>query len=458
MDSISSDKSASVGGKNFRAADSCQANPYQEKKAAYYALGLLTVVYVFNFIDRQLLAILQESIKADLGLSDSQLGLMTGFAFAAFYVTLGIPIARLADLYNRRNIISIALFFWSFLTILNGMAQNFIQLLLARIGVGVGEAGASPPSHSIISDIFPPENRAGAIAIYSTGINIGVMLGFFFGGWINEFFGWRMAFLVCGVPGILLAFIVRKTLAEPLRGATSKLSKGSNSSESESAVDQPAPFTEVIKLLWNRRSFRFMALASGLNGFAAYSAANWSASFMIRSHGMSSGEVGTWLAMIFGLGGAIGVLGGGFLADRLALKDRRWYMWLPAIAILISVPFSAAVYLVSNKYMALLLYLPPTMFSAVFMGTTVAAAHALVGSRMRAITSALLYFVMNFVGLGAGPWVIGMLSDSLAPTMGIESLRYAMLMAVPLVTLLAALCFYLASRPLPADLVKARAG
>ena len=194
-------------------SDNTQQIPYTSMSARYYALGLLTVVYTFNFIDRQLLSILQESIKADLLLSDQQLGLLTGFAFALFYVTAGIPIARWADRANRRNIVALAIGTWSFMTAVSGFVQNYVQLLLARIGVGVGEAGGSPPSHSIISDIFPPERRASALAFYSMGVNFGILFGFLVGGWLNEFFDWRTAFLVVGVPGILIALLVRYTLS-----------------------------------------------------------------------------------------------------------------------------------------------------------------------------------------------------------------------------------------------------
>jgi MFS family permease len=183
-------------------------NPYASAKAAYYALGILTIVYSINFIDRQLLSILQESIKADLMLSDAQLGLLTGFAFAVFYTFAGLPIASLADRSNRRNIVAISLTIWSGMTAISGLAQNYWQLLAARVGVGIGEAGGSPPSHSMISDIFPPEKRASAIGFYSTGISIGILFGFLFGGWLNEFFGWRVAFFVVGVPGVLLALVL----------------------------------------------------------------------------------------------------------------------------------------------------------------------------------------------------------------------------------------------------------
>lgn len=418
---------------------------YRSDRRAYYALFVLTIVYSFNFIDRQLLAILQESIKAELLLSDSQLGLLTGFAFALFYVTAGIPIARWADAGNRRNIVALAVFVWSFMTALSGFVQNYLQLLLARIGVGVGEAGGSPPSHSMISDLFPAERRASALGFYSTGVSIGILFGFLMGGWLNEFFGWRVAFLVVGVPGILLALIVRFTLVEPRRGL----------SEARGDNPEPVPVSDVVKLLWSRRSFRHMAWAGALSAFAGYSVANWSASFMIRSYGMSTGELGTWLALIIGVGGAVGVFGGGLLADKLARKDVRWYVWLPALAGVVSLPFAAGVYLVDNAYGSLLLMIVPAIQSNVFLGNTLAISHSLVGLRMRAMASAILFFIFNLVGLGAGPWSVGFLSDQLAPSLGDESLRYAMLALVPLMVSLSALHFYLSSRHLKADLAAA---
>lgn len=418
---------------------------YRSDGRAYYALFILTIVYSFNFIDRQLLAILQESIKAELLLSDTQLGLLTGFAFALFYVTAGIPIARWADAGNRRNIVALAVFVWSFMTAISGLVQNYLQLLMARIGVGVGEAGGSPPSHSMISDMFPAERRASALGFYSTGVSIGILFGFLMGGWLNEFFGWRVAFFVVGVPGVLLAVVVRYTLREPRRGL------------SENRDDNPEPVAvkEVVALLWSRRSFRHMAWAGALSAFAGYSVANWSASFIIRSYGMSTGELGTWLALIIGIGGAVGVFGGGLLADKLAAKDTRWYVLLPALAGVISLPFAAGVYLVDNVYASLLLMIIPAIQSNVFLGNTLAVSHSLVGLRMRAMASAILFFIFNLVGLGAGPWSVGLLSDLLAPQFGDESLRYAMLALVPLMVSLSALHFYLSSRHLKRDLAAA---
>ena len=420
-------------------------NPYLSAKARNYAIFVLTVGYCFNFIDRQLLSILQESIKEELLLSDGQLGLLTGFAFAMFYVTAGIPIARWADRGNRRNIVALAIGTWSFMTAISGLAQNYMQLFAARIGVGVGEAGGSPPSHSIISDIFPPEKRATAISVYSTGVNIGILFGFLVGGWLNEFFGWRVAFAVVGAPGILMAILIRATLKEPIRGL----------SESKEVSDNVAPFKEVLKLLWSRRSFRFMALATGLNTFASYATVNWQASFFIRNHDMSTGELGTWLAFSSGLLGAIGVLAGGILADKLAPRDKRWYVWVPGIVGFIMIPFFVASFLVGNQYLALILGFVPAFLFNVYLGNSIATAHALVGSRMRATASAILFFILNFLGLGLGPSSVGFLSDYLEPTLGIESLRYSILILLPAMMFFSACLFFLAGRSLREDLANA---
>ncbi|GAA4100245.1 MFS transporter [Zhongshania borealis] len=410
--------------------------------AAYYALGVLTIVYSFNFIDRQLLAILQESIKADLGLKDSHLGLLTGFAFAAFYVTAGIPIARWADRANRRNIVALAVFIWSFMTSISGLAQNFVQLLLARIGVGVGEAGGSPPSHSMISDIFPPQKRATAMGLYSSGVNIGILFGFLLGGWLNEFFGWRVAFVVVGMPGILLAIVVRFTLSEPKRGQ----------SEARVASTTQPSLTEVLSVLWTRPSFRFLSMGAALNAFAGYATANWTASFMIRSHGMTTGELGTWLAVILGLGGAVGVIAGGYISDKLGRSDKRWYMWMPTLALIVGLPFTVAAFTVDEKYTALMCLIIPGIVMNSYLGNVIAMTHGLVGLSMRATASAVLFFIINIIGLGLGPWSVGILSDVLTPTLGASALGMALFYIVPPIMVLSALCFYCASRKLQKDL------
>ena len=419
-------------------------NPYTARKARYYTLGILTLVYTFNFIDRQLLAILQEDVKAELMLTDTQLGLLTGFAFAVFYVAAGIPIARWADRSNRRNIISIAIGLWSLMTAISGFVQNFAQLMLARIGVGVGEAGGSPPAHSIVSDIFPPESRASALAFYSTGVNVGIMFGFLLGGWLNEFFGWRTAFIVVGLPGIILALIVRFTIAEPIRG-------GMENRQDASVV----PFGDVLGLLWSRLAFRHMAFAAALNAFAGYSASSWTASFMQRSHGMTTAELGTWLALILGFFGAIGVFGGGYLADKLGRRDKRWHMWLPAITGVICLPFMVGTYLAETAYAALAFSAVPGLLFNVYLGNTLAMTHGLVGLRMRALSSAILFFILNMIGLGLGPWFTGYLSDQLTPSLGAQALRHAMLYTLPAIMAWSVLHFWLASRHLLGDLKNA---
>ncbi len=422
-------------------------NPYTSARARYYALGLLTVVYTFNFVDRQLLSILQESIKADLLLSDQQLGLLTGFAFALFYTVAGIPIARYADRNNRRNVVAIAIALWSFMTAISGLVQNYLQLLLARIGVGVGEAGGSPPAHSMISDIFPPERRASALAFYSMGINFGILFGFLAGGWLNEFFDWRVAFFVVGAPGIVVALFVRYTLREPIRGLM----------EDRQDVATDTPFPEVLKLLWSRLSFRHLAIGGALNAFAGYSSSNWTASFMIRSHDMSTGELGTWLALIMGVGGAIGVFWGSYIAERLAKFDVRWYMWMPTITGMICVPFMIATYVVEGAYTALVVSIVPGVLFNVYLGNSLAMTHALVGLRMRAVASAILFFLINLIGMGLGPWGVGLLSDILSSELGSESLRYAMLYLLPAAMGWSAVHFLLASRTLQMDLEAAPA-
>ena len=420
-------------------------NPYASTKAAYYALGILTIVYSINFIDRQLLSILQESIKADLMLSDAQLGLLTGFAFAVFYTFAGLPIASLADRSNRRNIVAISLTIWSGMTAISGLAQNYWQLLAARIGVGIGEAGGSPPSHSMISDIFPPEKRASAIGFYSTGISIGILFGFLFGGWLNEFFGWRVAFFVVGIPGVLLALVLYLTVPEPVRGLAENKA---------SSVDNPSMMT-VFKVLLSRRSFLFMALGAAMNAFAGYSTANWVASFMIRTHQMPTGELGTWLALIIGLGGAIGVFGSGVLADNLGKKDKRWYMWVPVYAAAISVPFQIATYWVDGPYAALMCMTIPSILANAYLGATIASVHGMVGLMMRAVSSALLFFILNIIGLGMGPTTVGLVSDSLVDQHDVDSLRYAMMYIVPSSMFISGALYVLASGYIREDLANA---
>jgi predicted MFS family arabinose efflux permease len=395
----------------------------------------LTLTYAFNFVDRQILAILQEPIKAELGLSDSQLGLLTGFAFAVFYVVCGIPIARWADRGVRRSIIALAISVWSVMTGLCGLAQSYVHLLLARIGVGVGEAGGSPPAHSMISDIFPPSERATALSTYSVGINIGIMAGFLMGGWLNEFFGWRVAFFAVCVPGLILALVLRLTLAEPGRGH----SEGVAASEPEGTAPS---FTEVVHKLWSLRTFRHLAFASALVATANYAQINWMPSYLIRTHGMSTGEIGTWLAVLAGVFGGVGTFLGGYLSDRFGTRDLRWYAWVPAIAYAVCIPLVAATFLADSGTVALLFHALPAAIGSIFVGPVVAVTHGMVPNRMRALASAIYFLVLNLIGMGLGPLVVGVLSDVMEPVYGVDSLRYALLFLAPVMFAWGAVHFF----------------
>lgn len=397
-----------------------------------YVLAMLTIVYIFNFIDRQILVILQESIKADLQLSDTQLGLLSGFTFAIFYVTMGIPIARYADSNNRKNIVSVSLALWSAMTALSGFAQNFLQLLLARIGVGVGEAGGSPPAHAMISDYFPPEKRATALSVYSMGIYFGILIGFLMGGYLNESFGWRNAFLLVGIPGILFAVVFYFTVKEPIRGASDrkKTAKGLRYS-----------LRAVLGVLFSKKAFIYLALATALSAFCNYGIGNWMPSFLARVHKMPIVEIGTWLGLIIGVGGGIGTFIGGYMADYLGKNDKKWYFKISAYSILVSLPFIIGAFFLNNTTAVLVSLGIAVVLTSTYLGPSIAITHSLVPPEMRAFSSAILFFVLNLIGLGLGPLVVGMVSDLLAPSIGTESLRWALVITVPVIILAMVLYF-----------------
>lgn len=409
---------------------------YEDPRYRTYVLVVLTLVYAVNFIDRQLLTILQESIKLELGLSDTQLGLLTGLAFAIFYVLAGVPIARLAERSNRKNIIAASIGIWSLMTALSGFVANYAQLVLARIGVGIGEAGCSPPAHSMISDMYPPEKRASALSFYSTGINIGIMFGILFGGIINEYFGWRIAFMVVGLPGLLVALIVWLTVAEPIRGW----------SEKHVVEEEPASFSRVLHFILERRFLLHVSIAAGLSGLVGYSLTNWIPPFFIRSFAMGTAELSWWLAAGIGLLGGLGTFGWGYMCDRWGKKDKRWYLWLPALSILLAIIPVLIVFNATDKHTALIANLFIGFFTTGYLGATLAVFHGTVEPRMRATASALFFLVLNIIGLGCGPTIVGAVSDYLRPEYGNESLRYAVLYVVPFACVWAAAHFMLAAR------------
>jgi len=388
-------------------------------KATHYrwtVLVILTLVYTFNFIDRQILVILQEPIKLELGLSDAQLGLLTGFSFALVYVTAGIPIAWLADRSNRRNIVAASLAFWSAMTALSGLVQNFGQLLAARLGVGIGEAGGSPPSHSMISDYFPPQNRGTALSFYSMGIYVGILFGYAAGGWIAENFGWRTAFFLVGIPGIAYALLVLWVVKEPRRGRWD-----------EGGTPPKSSFKQTWDCLRQRPTFWWISIGCAFSAFISYGNGNFMPSFLIRSHGMSLTEVGLALGLIAGISGAIGTFLGGFLADKLGVRDVRWYLWIPMLGGLGSLLPAYYTLLGDNKTLIIAAMVPSQILSTLYLGPCIATCHNLVSPGMRAMASAILFFVLNMIGLGLGPLTVGLLSDTFAAPFGEENLRYAML-------------------------------
>jgi len=430
-------------------AQRSQATPYLKPAYRWYVLGLLTLVYTFNFIDRQVLVIVQEQIRDELGLMDWQLGMLSGLAFAVFYSVLGVPIAHASERFGRKRVVALSLASWSLLTALMGAAQNFAQLALLRVGVGVGEAGGSPPSHSMISDIFPRRRRALALSVCSMGVYFGYLLAYSTGGWAAETFGWRSTFVIVGLPGVLIALVLALTVREPPRG----LAEHGYVPAAKKRVAAAPGFLETLRQLWSRKSFRYLALAGSLQSLAGYGVGNFMPSFIIRAHGMAIGDIGWRLALITGLGGAIAILASGLLTDRLSERSQGWYALFPALAIALTVPLAFAVFLSAEPGGMFLAYLPYEMLGATWLGATLAVTHSLVGLRQRAVASAVLFFLVNLIGLGLGPLLIGTLSDLFRPEMGdADGLRYAMLGTAVVAKTACVIYFFRAARSLQGEL------
>jgi len=408
------------------------AHPIENQEAADaralrwrgWTLALLTLVYFFSFMDRYILAILLEPIKADLRLNDTQLGLLSGFAFALFYATLGIPVAWAADRYSRRRIIAVALALWSGMTALCGTAAGFGQLLLYRIGVGVGEAGSSPPSHSVIADLYPPEQRAGAMGIYSTGVVLGGGFGAIIGGSIAAAYDWRTAMYALGIPGLALALIVWLVMVEPRRGLSDPMpATGAKPSLAEgvASLTRCAPAVHLI-------------LAVTVTSLIGYAVANFGPSYLQRSLGMSLKGVALIYAPAVALVGAAGGVIGGKIADwcgrRYGLHSQAWFVALLKLAAL---PFAIGFYLAGDFATGFVMVLLNYLLASSYLGPSFALIQGLAPTRMRALWAAITLLVINLIGLGVGPTLAGVLSDALKPQFGAESLRYSML-AISLAT------------------------
>jgi predicted MFS family arabinose efflux permease len=410
-----------------------------------YVLGVLVLVYVMNFVDRQLISILIEPIKAEFGASDAAMGILTGFAFAIFYTVAGIPVARLADLWLRRSVIAIGLAVWSAMTALTGLSRSFTELTLARIGVGIGEAGGTPPSHALLSDYFPPERRATALGIFSLGVPLGTLVGYSLGGWIGEHYGWRAAFVWIGLPGLVLALLVRLTVREPRRGGY----------EAARHAGGSATTGEVLRHLRALRTFRWLVPAVSLASFSGYGFAIWKPVFLMRVHDFSMAEAGLWIGLLSGATGFLSTLLGGFVADWLARRDPGWALRLCAVSVLAALPFQLAFLLWPDPIVALLVFVPGGLVGGMWPPPSYAATQNLAPPHMRALASAILLFFLNLIGLGAGPFAVGLLSDVLAPGFGAESVRWALVIPLAL-NLVGAFCYWRASRSYAAELAAAR--
>ena len=412
-----------------------------------FVLSVLAVVYVFNTVDRQILSVLLEAIKLDLGASDSMMGLLVGPAFAFVYAFAGIPIARLADRYSRVLIISVGLTVWSVLTAACGLVHSFIALALMRVGVGIGEASSTPSAHSMISDYFPPTRRATALAIYSMGANVGSLFGFLIGGWIAELFGWRNAFIIVGLPGVALALFVWMTVHEPRRG----LSEDARAPANADSAPPVIPFREVLRHLAGLPSFRHLAIMGGLFAIAIFSLLSWSATFLQRVHGMSPGESGSWLGPIVGIGMAVGTVLSGILSDRLGARDVRWQLWIAVIGGVVAVPFLFLFLTLPNPQHALIALIPAMVMFPLHVAALYALTQALAPILMRAQAAAVMLFILNFVGNGIGSWSIGIASDLLSGRFGRDSLRYALFIML-VATIWACVHAMLAARSVREDL------
>jgi predicted MFS family arabinose efflux permease len=407
-----------------------------------YALAMLTGVYTLNLLDRGLIVLLLQPIKEDLRLSDTQLGLLTGIAFGLFYATAGVPLARWADRGNRVDLTSIAIALWGLSVMACVFVTNYVQLVLARVAAAVGESGCKPPTYSLIGDYFPQAaERTRAMSIYWLGSPLATLISFIAGGWLHELYGWRLTFFLIGIPGLLIAAVVKLTIVEP------RLNAGSVNG----GTCVLPPLRAVLAALWRKPSLRHSSAALILFYTMGAGLGPWYAAFMMRTHAMHTGELGLWLGAIFGGGGALGILLGGQLASRLFADDERGQMRLSAVTIAALVPCFVAFLVLPGRYQALLALVPLMVVFNFFFAPTYALMQRLVPDEMRATSIAVVMLLAHVIGMGIGPLLVGILSDLLAPLLGAGALRYAML-SMSFVALWASYHFWQAGHTVGADL------
>lgn len=427
-----------------------------------YAVALLFVIYMLNFLDRQIINILAEPIKHDLGLADWQLGAMTGLAFALFYTTLGLPIARLADRHHRGKIIAVSLLLWSGFTALCGLAGNFVQLLLFRIGVGMGEAGCSPAAQSLITDITAKEQRARALSLYAMGIPIGSLLGMIIGGVAVDIWGWRHALIFVGAPGVLVAFLALFTLRDPRADRDVTAMREAGASQGDERIPT---LREAARELAGKPSFWWISVGTALTSFVGYGHQTFFASFFLRNHKAElaaladtlnlgvTGLLGISLGLVLGIGGSLGTYIGGVATDRFIRRGPEVYATVPAIGAALAIPFFIIAFLLPSGLWAMLLLLVPTVFKNMWYGPVFSSIQSVVHQRSRATATAVFLFILNALGLGLGPISIGLVSDILSKSLGEgEGLRWAMIL-LTLFSLLAVACFWQARKSIARDQV-----
>src|SRR5438876_5388226 len=407
----------------------------------YYVLGLLTVVYALNFLDRTIFNVLIEPIKKEFALSDTTMGLLAGFGFVLFYSLLGIPIARVADRLNRRNIVAIAFAFWSAMTFLCGMASSVATLALARIGVGIGESAGTPASQSLVADLFNKNERPRALGIFAIGTYLGVFLGYFIGGYVNQHYGWRMAFYTAGLPGMALAAVMWLTITEPKRSTIAETFK-------------PEPIGPTLGFLASQQTVIIVLIGFCLTTYTNYATAVWIPPFLARIHHLTSAEIGTYAGTFKGLCGMAGTLAGGLVVAHISRRDDRWKLWAPAITSGLAGPVFA-VCMLTPDFTTMVAALALASFLVGFhLGPIFAIAQTVARPSMRALASAIILLTATCFGQGVGPLVVGMINDALKNDYGANAVRYSLLSAGA-TTMLGALLFVFAARTIREDIKQA---
>jgi MFS family permease len=415
----------------------------QTSGPARYALAMLTIIYTLNFLDRTVINILIDPIKRDYHLSDTEMGLITGFGFVLMYSLLAAPVARWADRGNRRSILTSGLIIWSGMTAFAGIARDALQLTLARFGVGIGEAAGTAPSASIISDLFPGDQRAMAMSVYQLGPVFGGFLGAFIGGWINQYYGWHRAFLVAGLPGLLVALIFRFTVKEPLRGRT----------EETSVNTRQQPVGETLSFIFGQKSYVLLLIGFSFTTYIQFGFGNWTAPFLGRIRHLNSAQIGTYLGTVRGVAGLVGTLIGGYLTDWFGHRDPRWRLYVPAICSMLACPGALLFLFSPSPVLSLAGFAIISAASPVHVGPIISVSHSVVKVGMRTFSTSLLYLISEIFGLGLGPYFIGAFNDHYAKQLGVNVIRYSMSTAAA-ATLIGGIFFIFAAQFLNQDVPK----